>query len=189
MKAKLALLASGTGTNVRNIIAHFEGHSEVSVDCVIANKTEAGALNFGLEKDIDSFVFSKSEFEDGSVLEILQEREVTHVILAGFLLKIPEAMVVAFPDRMLNIHPALLPSYGGKGMYGMNVHKAVFENKESKSGITIHLVNEEYDKGRILAQFDVDVVGCDPEEISLRVRALEQKYFPHVIEDYITANK
>ncbi|CAG5077646.1 phosphoribosylglycinamide formyltransferase [Parvicella tangerina] len=188
MKAKLALLASGTGTNVRNIIAHFENNDAITVDCVITNKSDAGALNFALEKDIDAFVFSKAEFNDGSVLELLKERGVTHVILAGFLLMISPALVDHFKDRILNIHPALLPNYGGKGMYGMNVHNAVYENKESKSGITIHLVNEEYDKGKILAQFEVDIEGCSPEEISSRVRDLEQQYFPGVIEDYITAN-
>ena len=188
MKAKLALLASGTGTNVRNIIAHFDGHDAILVDCVIANKPEAGALNFGLEKDIDTFVFSKGEFNDGSVLELLKERGVTHVVLAGFLLMIPKDIVAHYEDRILNIHPALLPSYGGKGMYGMNVHNAVYENKESVSGITIHLVNEEYDKGRVLAQFEVNVEGEDPDGISSKVRELEQKYFPGVIEDYLTNN-
>lgn len=188
MKAKLALLASGTGTNVRNIIAHFEGNDDIVVDCVIANKSTAGALNFALEKDIDCFVFYKDEFEDGTVLQLLKKRDVTHVILAGFLLKIPDEIIEAYPERILNIHPALLPNYGGKGMYGMNVHNAVYENKDSVSGISIHVVNEEYDKGKIIAQFEVNIEGCDPEEISSRVRELEQKYFPGVIEDYINAN-
>lgn len=189
MKARLALLASGTGTNVRNIIDYFEASPIVEVDCVITNRSDAGALNFALEKDIDCFVFSRGEFEEGIVQELLEHRDVTHVILAGFLLKIPQNMVSRFDGKIINIHPALLPKYGGKGMYGMNVHRAVFENKESVSGITIHLVNEEYDKGRVLAQFEVDVEGCDPEEISSRVRTLEQKYFPGVIEDYINANQ
>lgn len=188
MKAKLALLASGTGTNVRNIIAHFKGNADISVDCVIANKSNAGALNFALENDIDCFVFSKAEFEHGDVLTLLEERGVTHVILAGFLLKIPKHIVEAYPEKMINIHPALLPNYGGKGMYGMHVHNAVHENSDTESGITIHLVNEEYDKGAIIAQFEVNVEGCSPEEISLRVRALEQKYFPVVIEDFINTN-
>lgn len=188
MKAKLALLASGTGTNVRNIIAHFEDNDQIIVDCVIANRSDAGALNFALEKDVDCFVFYRDEFDDGTVLKELKSRGVTHVILAGFLLKIPENIISAFPDRILNLHPALLPNYGGKGMYGMNVHNAVYENKEKVSGITIHLVNEEYDKGKTIAQFEVDIQGCDPEEISTRVRELEQKYFPGVIEDYINAN-
>lgn len=188
MKTKLALLASGTGTNVRNIIAHFKDKRDVEVDCVIANKLEAGALNFALEEDIDAFVFSKTEFNDGSVLDLLKERGVTHVILAGFLLMIPKDIVHFYENKILNIHPALLPKYGGKGMYGMNVHNAVYEKKEEVSGITIHLVNEEYDKGKVLAQFEVDVKGCDPEEISLRVRELEQKYFPQVIEDFLIAN-
>ncbi len=187
MKARLALFASGTGTNVRNIIAYFEGNAAVEVDCVVSNREDAGALNFALEKDIDCFAYSKSEFTDGTVQKLLEERGVTHIILAGFLLMIPKEMVAAFENRMLNIHPSLLPKYGGKGMFGMNVHNAVYENKESVSGITIHLVNEEYDKGRVLAQFEVDITGCDPEGISLKVRELEQKYFPGVLADYITA--
>lgn len=186
---KLALLASGTGTNVRNIIAHFEGSTDVKVDCVIANRADAGALDFGLEKDIDTFVFDKAGFEGGEVQELLQDRQVDYVILAGFLLKIPEDLVKAFDERMINIHPSLLPNYGGKGMYGMHVHCAVFENKEEESGITIHLVNEEYDKGQKLAQFKTDIKGCSPEEISLKVRAMEQKYFPQVIEDYIKSKQ
>lgn len=186
--AKLALLASGTGTNVQNIIAHFEDNDSIHVDCVISNKKDAGALDFGLEKDIDTFVFSKNEFENGDVLEVLHDRGVTHVILAGFLLMIPLNLVKAFENRMLNIHPSLLPKYGGKGMYGMNVHEAVAANNESRSGITIHLVNEEYDKGRIIAQFDVNVENCTPLEISSKVRSLEQKYFPGVIEDFINSN-
>lgn len=189
MKAKLALLASGTGTNVRNIIAHFKGDENIAVDCVIANKSTAGALNFALENDVDCFVFSKAEFEHGDVLTLLKERGVTHVVLAGFLLKIPEHMVEAFPGKMINIHPALLPNYGGKGMYGMHVHNAVHKNGDLNSGITIHLVNEEYDKGAIIAQFEVNVEGCSPEEISSKVRALEQKYFPEVIEDFINTNQ
>lgn len=188
MKASLALFASGTGTNVRNIIAHFENDEDVVVDCVVSNKKDAGALNFGLEKDIDCFVFSKQEMEDGSTQELLESRGVTHVILAGFLLKVPENMVTSFSDKIINVHPALLPNYGGKGMYGMNVHNAVFENKESISGISIHLVNEEYDKGRILAQFEVDIKDCSAEEISSRVRELEQLHFPKVIADFIKNN-
>lgn len=185
MKSQLALLASGTGTNVRNIIAHFEEDENVIVDCVIVNKPGAGALNFALEKDIDCFTFNKSEFEEGSVLELLKDRGVTHIILAGFLLKIPESYTKEYKDRILNIHPALLPKYGGKGMYGMNVHNAVFDAKEKESGITIHLVNEEYDKGRIVAQYKVNVEGCSSEEISEKVRELEQLYFPSVIEKYL----
>ncbi|MCB9189565.1 MAG: phosphoribosylglycinamide formyltransferase [Flavobacteriales bacterium] len=188
MVAKLALLASGTGTNVKNIIAHFEGNEDISVDCVISNKMNAGALDFGLEKDIDCFVFTKGEFMDGSVQELLEERGITHIVLAGFLLKIPEDLVSKFQDRIINIHPALLPNYGGKGMYGMNVHNAVYSNKDKVSGITIHLVNEEYDKGRTLAQFEVNVEGENPEGISAKVRQLEQLYFPGVIEDYIRSN-
>lgn len=188
MIAKLALLASGTGTNVKNIIAYFEGSSDILVDCVISNKPDAGALEFGLEKGIDSFVFTKQEFMNGTVQTLLEDRGVTHIILAGFLLKIPEEMVAEFDQKIINIHPALLPKYGGLGMYGMNVHRAVFENKEVISGITIHLVNEEYDKGSIIAQFEVNIEGESPEGISSKVRALEQLNYPRVIEDFIRSN-
>ncbi len=183
---KLALLASGTGSNVRNIIHYFKNNEEIVVDCVVANRKEAGALDHARNAGLDHFVFYKADFNDGTVLDLLQKRGVTHIILAGFLLKIPENMIQAYPQHIINVHPSLLPNYGGAGMYGMNVHRAVVAAGELKSGITIHLVNEVYDDGEILAQFDVDLDMYDnPEKVAQKVQALEQAYFPQTIENYL----
>ncbi|MFT5829290.1 MAG: phosphoribosylglycinamide formyltransferase-1 [Urechidicola sp.] len=185
-KIKLALFASGTGSNVLNIINYFSSNQEIEVDCVISNNAEAGALNHGLEAEIDTFLFAKSELEDGEVVALLKERGVDLVVLAGFLLKIPAHLVESYPNKIINIHPALLPSYGGKGMYGMNVHNAVISNKDSKSGITIHLVNEFYDEGAILEQHTVELVEDEStESLVKKIHVLEQAHFPKAIETYI----
>lgn len=183
---KLALLASGTGSNVRNIIDYFKGSNDIVVDCVIANRKEAGALDHARNANIEEFVFYKADFNDGVVLDLLKSRGVTHVVLAGFLLKIPDAIISAYPKEIINVHPSLLPKFGGAGMYGMNVHKAVVAAGETKSGITIHLVNEVYDDGEILEQFDVELAMYDnPEKVAEKVQALEQKHFPQIIEKYL----
>lgn len=183
---KLALLASGTGSNVRNIINYFKDNIDVVVDCVIANRKEAGALDHAINAGLDHFVFYKADFNDGEVLNLLQKRGVTHIVLAGFLLKIPDNIIQAYPQHIINVHPSLLPKYGGAGMYGLNVHKAVVAAGEPKSGITIHLVNEVYDDGEILAQFDVALDMYDnPEKVAEKVQALEQAHFPQTIEKYL----
>lgn len=183
---KLALLASGTGSNVRNIINYFKDNDEVVVDCVIANRKEAGALNHARNANIEEFVFYKADFNDGVVVDFLQSRSVTHVVLAGFLLKIPSNMIKVYPKEIINVHPSLLPKFGGAGMYGMNVHRAVVAAGESVSGITVHLVNEVYDDGEILAQFDVALDMYDnPEKVAEKVQAIEQVHFPQVIEKYL----
>lgn len=184
---KLALLASGTGSNVKNIINYFDNSLTVSVDCVITNKAGVGALNHAKDHQIDAFTFSKMQFENGEVLSFLQNRGVTHIILAGFLLKIPSSMIEAFPKEIINIHPSLLPKYGGAGMYGMHVHRAVVAAGEKKSGITIHLVNEIYDDGEILDQFEVELDMYDnPEKVAEKVQVLEQLHFPKSIENYLS---
>ncbi len=132
---------------------------------------------------IPTVVFSKEEFATALVLEKLQSFQPDLIVLAGFLLKFPQNIIEAYPDQIINIHPALLPKYGGKGMYGMNVHKSVLENKEIETGISIHYVNEHYDEGNIIFQKNVSLENCNtPEEIAEKVHQLEQKYFPEVIE-------
>ena len=183
---KLALLASGTGSNVRNIIQYFEESRDVLVDCVIVNRKEAGALEHANAGNVDGFVFYKDDFNNNTVLDLLRQRGVTHIILAGFLLKIPEGIINAYPKEIINVHPSLLPKYGGAGMYGMNVHKAVVAAGDTESGITVHLVNEVYDDGEVLAQFKVEIdKDNNPEDVAAKVQALEQLHFPSVIEKYL----
>ena len=189
-KYKLAIFASGRGSNAEKIIEHFAGSSRVSIELIVTNKKDAKVLDLAKKHNISQFVIaSKSTFsKSNSTIETLQEREITHVILAGFLWLIPSSLISAFPNKIINIHPALLPSYGGKGMYGMNVHKAVKANNEKESGITIHLVNEKYDDGKHLAQISCEIDPIDsPEEIAKKVLALEHYHYPRVIEEYLNS--
>lgn len=188
-KTKIAIFASGTGSNAKAIIEHsFKANYEV--DLIISNKEDAGVLNFSDEFDIDSMIIDKETFyEDDVLLEFLKEREIEYLILAGFLWLIPEYLVNGFQDKIINIHPALLPKHGGKGMFGSKVHQAVFEAKEKESGITIHLVNNEYDQGEILLQKSVDISEeKSAEAIAAKVLKLEHKHFPKLIEKIIRKN-
>ncbi len=182
---KIALFASGSGTNVQNIVEYFSENKEIVVDSVWTNNPDAYVLERAKKYNIDSFVFNRNEFRNTTqVVDELISRGVDLVVLAGFLWLIPESLIHNF--RIINIHPALLPKYGGKGMYGMNVHRAVLENKESESGITIHEVNEKYDEGKILFQSRVNVTPDDtPETVARKVHELEYKYFPGVIENVL----
>jgi phosphoribosylglycinamide formyltransferase 1 len=183
---KLALFASGTGSNVFNIIQHFKAHPHVEVVAVLCNKSNIGALEHGKNANIPTWVFSREEFEGNAVVDYLKNKHVDVVILAGFLWKISDNLLQAFSGRILNIHPSLLPKYGGKGMYGKHVHEAVVANNESQTGITIHLVNEKYDEGRIIAQFKVAIEPNDtPEAVAAKIGVLEKKHFPAVIEQFI----
>lgn len=187
---KLAIFASGRGSNAEKIIEYFSISNQVSVDLIITNKKTAKVLELARQHFISQFIIAnKDTFNNSdSLVRTLQEKEITHVILAGFLWKIPSNLISAFPDRIINIHPALLPKYGGKGMYGMNVHKAVKENNEKESGITIHLVNEKYDDGKHLHQESCELSPEDsPEQIAQKVLKLEHFHYPRVIQDYLLA--
>jgi phosphoribosylglycinamide formyltransferase-1 len=189
-KTKIALFASGTGSNVFNIIQHFNNHPMIEVVAVLSNKEEAGALNHAKNANIDTFVFTKEQFAGHEVVDYLTSKKVDYVILAGFLWKIPSIMLDVFSNKMINIHPSLLPKYGGKGMYGQHVHEAVVANKEKKTGITIHHVNEQYDEGNIVAQFEVAIDDQDtPTTVSSKISRLEKEHFPNVIEQFILGNK
>ena len=179
---RIALFASGSGTNAQNIIEYFSENESVVVDSLWSNNPDAFALERAKKFGISTFVFSREEFRNTSkVVEELQKRKVNLIVLAGFLWLIPANLIQNF--RIINIHPALLPKYGGKGMYGMNVHKAVVENKDSESGISIHFVNEKYDEGEIIFQAKCAVSPTDlPEDVANKVHQLEYKYFPEVIE-------
>lgn len=188
-KTKIAIFASGTGSNAKAIIDHsFKANYEV--DLIVSNKENAGVLKYSEEYDIDAIVIDKETFyEDDVLLDFFKDRGVKFIALAGFLWFIPEYLLEGFSNKILNIHPSLLPKYGGKGMYGIKVHQAVFNAKEKESGMTIHLVNNEYDQGEILLQKKVDISSENsPEKIASKVLELEHKYFPEIIEEFIENN-
>jgi len=182
----IAILASGAGSNAANIIQHFKNTS-VNISLIACNNSEAGVFHIAKKNNIDSILLSKENFKHSDeFLQELQNRKIDLIILAGFLWLVPKNLVAAFGDRIVNIHPALLPKFGGKGMYGHFVHEAVCEAKEIESGITVHLVNEEFDKGAILFQAKCNVANCSAQEIEARVRALEIAHFPLAIENFIS---
>ncbi len=183
----LAIFASGNGSNAENIVKYFTPYNTIRVDSIFTNKVDAYVLERANRLDIPSFYFNNTDFRTGDrILEILHARHIDYIILAGFLLKIPSNLIMAYPQKIINIHPALLPKYGGKGMYGDNVHRAVKEAGESKSGISIHLVNEHYDDGAIIFQAQCKLEPSDTiSQIAAKVHKLEYQYFPIAIEDYI----
>lgn len=181
---KLAIFASGSGTNAENIVKYFQNDERVKISRIFTNRPDAFVLERAKSLEIPASVFSREEFRNPAFLEKL--KNIDYIILAGFLWLIPEYLIEAFPNKILNIHPALLPKFGGKGMYGDKVHEAVISSAESESGITIHLVNEEYDKGKILFQAKCDIETNDtPESLASKIHELEYAHFPRIIEEYI----
>ena len=184
---KIVIFASGSGTNAENIIRHFKATKTASIEAVFTNKADAQVIQRAEKYQVPTQVFSKNDLETGKVLQKINAIQPDLIVLAGFLLKFPETIVAAYPDKIINIHPALLPKYGGKGMYGMHVHRAIVENKEPKTGITIHYVNENYDEGNVIFQKEVTVLISDtPEVVAAKIHELEQDHFPRVIEKLIT---
>ena len=183
-QTNIALFASGSGSNVENIFNFFKKNDKINIICVLCNNKNAYVLERCKYIGIKSFVFDKQDFRNPDIiLNYLKENEIDLIVLAGFLWLIPEYLIEKFPNKIINIHPALLPKYGGKGMYGENVHKAVFENKETETGITVHFVNKNYDEGNIIEQKSVKIEENDtPETIAHKVHELEYEYFPQVIE-------
>jgi phosphoribosylglycinamide formyltransferase 1 len=188
-KHQLAIFSSGNGTNAEEIMKHFKDHPSIRVKLLLSNNPQAFALERAKKFKVPTRVFGKEHFrESDEVIGWLKDAGITHVILAGFMWLIPTNLIKAFPKNIVNIHPALLPKFGGKGMYGMKVHEAIKAAGESESGITIHLVNEHYDEGEILAQKTVAIASIDtPEDIANKVHQLEYKYYPAVIEAWIKA--
>ena len=184
---RIAIFASGSGSNAESIIRYFSDNKSVKVVLVLSNKSRSGVLIRAQLHNIPTFIFTKNDLNECSkVHDVLKDYNASMIVLAGFLLKIPLYMIKAYPNSILNIHPALLPKYGGKGMYGMNVHTAVVENKEDKTGITIHYVNENYDEGAIIFQATCDIDEHDlPEDVKTKVQTLELCHFPSVIESII----
>ncbi|MCG9910817.1 MAG: phosphoribosylglycinamide formyltransferase [Flavobacteriales bacterium] len=184
---KVWIFASGGGSNAEKLFAHFKNHTSINITGLLCNNSDAGVISKAQKEAIPVFQLSNAALnEHGKLLALLHENDVDYIILAGFLRKIPDEVVKAFPNRIINIHPALLPKYGGKGMYGMHVHKAVKAAGEKISGITIHLVNEHYDEGRVLFQESVSLSESDSaEDIARKVLALEHAHFPSVCEKFI----
>jgi phosphoribosylglycinamide formyltransferase-1 len=180
----IAIFASGEGTNAQNIINYFKTSSKVNVKLVLANKAKANVLNRAKKENIPTFLINKEElYNSNIVIEQLTQSKVDLIVLAGFLWLIPESLIKAFQNKIINIHPALLPKYGGEGMYGMNVHKAVINAKETESGITIHYVNNNYDEGKIISQHYCEIIDTDtPEILANKIHQLEQVHFPKTIE-------
>lgn len=183
---RIAILASGSGSNAENIIKYFSENNEVEVPFVISNRKEVYVHERCKYLGVPSYVMPKADFENGVVTKFLIENKIDLVVLAGFLLRIPDDMLAAYPNKVINIHPSLLPKYGGKGMYGDNVHKAVVENKETESGITIHFLNDRFDEGEHVAQYKCEVLATDtPEDVAAKVHALEYEWYPKVIENIL----
>ncbi|MEK7256441.1 MAG: phosphoribosylglycinamide formyltransferase [Bacteroidota bacterium] len=183
----IAIFASGTGSNAKKIIEHFRGHDQIAVSLVVSNKATAPVLKIAEENGIPTHVLNRKDFyENQTMLKIFNQYSIDFVVLAGFLILMPTYLVKAYEGRMVNIHPALLPKYGGKGMYGMNVHEAVKQAGDRVTGITIHYINEHYDQGDIVFQATCPVELDDsPEDIAKKIHALEHEHFPKVIEKLI----
>jgi phosphoribosylglycinamide formyltransferase-1 len=184
---RLAIFASGGGSNARAIFKYFENHQSIKVVLVISNKSQAGVHQVAASYGVESIFLPKSQLSDQDVLlSLLHSRHIDFLVLAGYLLLIPDWLIAAYPDKIFNIHPSLLPKYGGKGMYGHHVHEAVKSNQETESGMTIHLVNEEFDKGEILFQAKINV---EPEmtadDIAAAVLILEHENYAPTIEKFI----
>ncbi len=185
----IAILASGAGSNAQKILEHFSDRIDIAVRLIVSNKQEAGVLNIAKVASIDTFIVTRDSFYSTTDLLVeLDKRNIDFIVLAGFLWLIPPYLIQHYPDRIINIHPALLPKYGGKGMYGHFVHEAVHLAKETHSGITIHYVNEKYDEGSIVFQERCEILPSDqPEDIARKVQVLEHSYYPTVIDQLVSS--
>ncbi|MEN8928072.1 MAG: phosphoribosylglycinamide formyltransferase [Flavobacteriales bacterium] len=180
---KIVIFVSGNGSNMSQIISHFEKDKTISVSRVFSNKKHCLGIENAKKAGIDTFTFSRKELGNDEILSILTEINPDLIVLAGFLLKVPNSITSAFENKIINVHPALLPKFGGKGMYGSNVHKAVIETKETKSGITFHYVNENYDEGNIIEQIECEITATDTwENLQQKIQKLEHENFCSVIE-------
>lgn len=189
-KKRIAIFASGTGSNAVNLIQSFENDSAINVAFVLSNKAEAKVLDSAQELGVPTFHFDNTQVADGQFLtSFCKEHKIDWIILAGYLRLIPPELIAAYDRRMINLHPSLLPAYGGKGMHGRNVHEAVIANKEPKSGITIHFVNEVFDQGEMIAQFHCRLTSEDTvDTLEKKIRYLEQTYLPGVVRGTILNN-
>ncbi len=186
-KFRLAVFASGSGTNAEEIFIHFKNHPAIEVVLLLSNNPNAFALERARKFSIPTRVFTKQEFAEADpILKALQEKKVTHIALAGFLWMIPDYLIQAFPEKIINIHPSLLPKFGGKGMYGIRIHEAVKAAGEKESGITIHQVDANYDEGKVLFQAKCSIEDWQtPQQINECIHKLEYEHYPGVIEKWI----
>lgn len=184
---RIAIFASGTGSNAKKIVEHFAENDNIEVSLIVSNKSKAGVLNLAKTHNIPYLILNRQDFyHTENILEEFTVYPIDFIVLAGFLWLIPEYLVKAFSKRMVNIHPALLPAYGGKGMYGHHVHQAVWEAKEKVSGMTIHYVSEHYDEGNIIFQAECQLASTDsPEEIAKKVLQLEHQHYARIIEELL----
>lgn len=191
MKKRIAIFASGSGSNAQKIMEHFRRSNEIEVSLILTNNSDAYVLQRADNFEIPSHIFDKKEFyESDKIISLIKNLNVDLIVLAGFLWLIPQNLLKAFPNKIINIHPALLPKYGGKGMYGDRVHLAILAAKESESGVTIHFVNSEFDEGEIIHQskFKIDK-SDDLKMVKFKVQQLEHLYFPKVIEGLLRKMK
>ena len=186
--ANVAIFASGAGSNAKKIVEHFNNHPFIQIKLIVCNKPEAGVLQIAKDNTIETLLIEKEKFFSGDeYINVLKEHTIDLIVLAGFLWKLPENLVRAYQNKIVNIHPALLPKYGGKGMYGHRVHEAVLFNKEKESGISIHYADELYDHGKIIFQTTCPVLENDtPASLAERIHQLEHLHYPKVIEEVIT---
>jgi len=188
MTKNIAIFASGSGSNTENIIRYFMGNETISVRLIVANRSNAYVLERAKSLQMPSEVFLRDEWQSGgdAVLAALKRYDIDFIVLAGFLAHVPDAILHTYPNRVINIHPSLLPKYGGKGMYGDHVHEAVVAAGETETGITIHYLNERYDEGEIIRQVTCPVSPADtPAEVAGKVHALEYEHYPRVIEEVL----
>lgn len=189
----IAIFASGNGSNAENITNFFNNHNSIRVSCFLCNNPNAGVIKRAEKLGLPCLIFNRDDLNNSNrVIEFLRQYDVYYIVLGGFLWLLPSSITDIYTDRIVNIHPSLLPKYGGKGMYGDKVHEAVIAAGEKQSGITIHRINEKYDDGAIICQKFCDVLPNDtPDSLASRVHALEYKWFPKVIEEDILnfANK
>lgn len=185
---RIAVMASGSGSNAQKIMEYFADNNSVTVDCLLSNNPDALALERARKMGVETFTFDRNTFYNTTIIyDLLVKREVSLIVLAGFLWLVPEILVRSF--RIINIHPALLPKYGGKNMFGMNVHRAVIENGDSVSGITIHHVSEAYDEGAVIFQAECRVNEMDtPESLAEKIHQLEHAHYPRVIAELLDSN-
>lgn len=191
MKKNIAIFASGSGTNAENIIRYFQGNDSVSISLVLSNKRDAYVLERAERLQVPGCVFLKEDWITGDkVLAILQEYGIDFIVLAGFLIRVPDLLLHAYPNKIINIHPALLPKFGGKGMYGDRVHQAVIAAEEKESGITIHYINDHYDEGDVIFQAACPVLPSDtPDDVAKKVHVLEYTHYPILIDRIVAGLK
>jgi len=184
---RIAIFASGNGSNAENIAQYFNSHNTIEIALIVTNNPKAHVIDRAKKLGVKSLILDNSAFsKNGEILQKMQENSINWIVLAGFLLKIPENLTKTFSNKIINIHPSLLPKYGGKGMYGDHVHRAVIEAKEQESGITIHYVNEHYDEGEIIFQAKCSVSPNDSaDDLANKIHQLEYEHFPKVIEQSI----